>query len=193
MRRLLLVIALALGASAAQAENGLFYLGAGISSNKLGGFTNSGVSFPEINGTSWKAFAGVRPISWFAVEADYLDLGSQSAQQQCTWCCMAVCKVSTHSDAQAFAGYALGFLPIPVPFLDIYGKVGLARWELNGSEGAAGSPFSSFSDHGTEFAWGVGAQAHVGKIGGRLEYESFNIPNTNGARVFSFSVFLILM
>jgi hypothetical protein len=31
------------------------------------------------------------------------------------------------------------------------------------------------------------------KIGGRLEYESFNIPNTNGARVFSLSVFLNLM
>ena len=31
------------------------------------------------------------------------------------------------------------------------------------------------------------------KIGGRLAYESFNIPNTNGARVFSLSVFLNLM
>jgi hypothetical protein len=190
MRKLLLVTALLLGASAAQADNGLFYLGAGISSNKLGGFTNSGVSFPEINGTSWKGFAGFRPISWFGVEADYLDLGSQTVTQPCTDCCMAACRISNHSDAQAFAAYALGFLPIPVPFLDIYGKAGLTRWKLNGS---SENGLVAFSDRGTEFAWGVGAQAHVGKIGGRLEYESFNIPNTNGAHVFSLSVFLNLM
>jgi hypothetical protein len=66
----------------------------------------------------------------------------------------------------------------------------MMRWKLNGS---SENGLVAFSDRGTEFAWGVGAQAHVGKIGGRLEYESFNIPNTNGARVFSLSVFLNLM
>ena len=203
MRRLLLVTVLALGASAAQADNGLFYLGAGISQHdKLSGFTNSGVSFPDINSsTSWKVFAGFRPISLFAVEADYLDLGSQTGPRVCTFiagtlCCMAACQYSAHSDAQAFAGYALGFLPIPVPFLDVYGKAGFARWKLNRSAsgvGAHSSPFLAFSDRGTAFAWGVGAQAHIRNIGGRLEYESFNIPNTNRARVISLAVFLNLM
>jgi hypothetical protein len=29
---------------------------------------------------------------------------------------------------------------------------------------------------GTDFAWGVGVQAHITMFGARLEYENFNIP-----------------
>jgi hypothetical protein len=83
----------------------------------------------------------------------------------------------TQSDAQVFAAYALGFLPIPVPFLDIYGKAGLARSKLNTKIGLA------TSSRGTEFAWGVGVQARVGMFGARLEYEQFNIPNTSVQRL----------
>jgi len=39
-------------------------------------------------------------------------------------------------------------------------------------------------------AWGIGAQAHLGSIGGRLEYESFHIANTSGAGVVSLSAML---
>jgi hypothetical protein len=48
----------------------------------------------------------------------------------------------------------------------------------------------SLSTNGSEFAWGIGAQAHISMVGARLEYENFNIPNTSGARVASLSVFL---
>jgi hypothetical protein len=74
MRKLLLAALLALGAGAAQADNGLFYVGAGISRDKLSNIANSGTSFSDIDKTSWKVLAGVRPISLFAVEADYFDL-----------------------------------------------------------------------------------------------------------------------
>jgi hypothetical protein len=53
--------------------------------------------------------------------------------------------------------------------------------------------FFAFSNQGTEFAWGLGAQAHIGNIGGRLEYEDFNIPNTNGAKVFTLAFILNLL
>jgi hypothetical protein len=33
---------------------------------------------------------------------------------------------------------------------------------------------------------------HVGNVGARLEYENFNIPNTNGAQVISLDVMLRL-
>ena len=180
MRRILLIIALVLGASAARADNGYFYVGAAISKDKLSDIVNSGSNFADIDSTSWKAYAGFRPISVFAIEADYLDLGSQTS---------TFVNTSTHSDAKAFAGYAVGFLPIPVPFLDVFGKAGLSRVKLNGS---AVSPFPpvSFSTSGTEFAWGLGTQAHVGNFGARLEYERFNIPSTNGAKVVSLGLYL---
>src|SRR5437773_10707629 len=51
----------------------------------------------------WKVLAGLRPVSVFAVEADYLDLGSQTS---------AFVGGTSHSDAKAFAAYAVGFLQI---------------------------------------------------------------------------------
>ena len=92
---------------------------------------------------------------------------------------------------KAFAGYAVGFLPIPVPFLDVYGKAGLARWSSSGSVQAfVNAPPPSLSNNGTGFAWGVGTQVHFGHFGARLEYESFRVPSTNGADVVSLGVFL---
>src|SRR5437773_10246056 len=129
----------------------------------------------------WKVLAGLRPVSVFAVEADYLDLGSQTS---------AFVGGTSHTDAKAFAAYAVGFLPIPVPYLDLYGKAGLARWKLNGSSPLVSAPFST---NGTEFAWGGGAQVHIGNIGGRLDYERFKIPHTKGAPRFSLAGFLNLM
>lgn len=185
MRSLLLVTALTLGASVAHADNGSFYFGAGATSYKLNDILVQGTAFPDLNKSSWKVFAGFRPISAFAVEADYLDLGSATAEGECTECCMKVCRGFLQSDAQVFAAYALGFLPIPVPFLDIYGKAGFARSKL----GTNDSGFTT-SNRDTEFAWGVGVQAHTSMLGARLEYEAFNIPNTSGAKVASLSVFV---
>lgn len=185
MRRLLFALMVALAASVAQADNGMLYLGAGLSNDNLRDIaaTNS-----SLNSTSWKAWAGVRPISLFAVEADYINLGSQSVNF------MGVDTFShTHVHYKALAGYAVGFVPIPVPYLDVFGKVGLARWTLSGDgslAGFIGSPqFFSLSDNGTQFAWGVGTQAHVGNFGARLEYESFSVRNTSGANIVSLSVF----
>jgi hypothetical protein len=141
-----------------------------------------GTAFPDLNKTSWKAFAGFRPISAFAVEADYLDLGGETVEAACTTpCCMAACRGVTQAVAQAFAAYALGFIPIPLPFLDIYGKAGLARSKLNTND---------TSNRGTGFAWGVGVQAHISIVGARLEYEDLKIPNSSGAKVGSLSVFV---
>jgi len=186
MRRILLVTALALSASVAQADNGSLYFGAGVTSNKVKDIELPGSNFPDIDSTSWKVFAGFRPISMFAVEADYFDLGSsETVEGPCTDCCMAACRGTMRSDAQAFAAYALGFLPIPVPFLDVYGKAGLARSKLNTNNSG-----STTSNRGTEFAWGLGVQAHIGIAGARLEYEDFKTPNSNGAKVASLSVFV---
>lgn len=184
MRKLLLALTLTSGTALAHADNGMLYLGAGLSNDNLKDIaaTNS-----NLNSTSWKLWAGVRPISLFAVEADYIDLGSQTVNF------MGVDTFShTHLRYQAFAGYAVGFAPIPIPFLDVFGKVGLARWKLSGdgsTSGIVGPQFFSLSDNGTQFAWGVGTQAHVGNFGARLEYESFSVRNTSGANIVSLSVF----
>ena len=180
MRKLLALLALALAAGAAHADDGTFYIGAGIARDNLKDIT---ATASDLNSTNWKVWAGVRPVSVFAVEADYIDLGSQTINNPAS---------STHVDYKAFAGYAVGYLPIPVPYIDVFGKAGLARWNSSGGSSIPGGPFFSLSDEGTQFAWGIGAQAHVGNFGGRLEYENFSIRNTNGANIVSLSVFLNL-
>jgi hypothetical protein len=37
---------------------------------------------PDLNETSWKAFAGVRPLEWLAMEADYVDLGGNTVGER---------------------------------------------------------------------------------------------------------------
>jgi hypothetical protein len=202
MRKILLAAGVALIASAGVANadtnagnnylqtNGLLYIGAGVSKNQVDGITHTGVPFADIDKTSWKAYAGFRPIRVFAVEADYMDLGNRTYTY--------IDGVSQHADAKAFAGYGVGFLPLPVPYFDLFAKAGVARWELSGNQSAAGqippSSFFAFSNRGTEFAWGAGGQAQIKNIGGRLEWERFEIPGTaNGARVFSLSMIISLL
>jgi len=184
-RRFILLTVLAFGVGAAQAENGFFYLGAGVVRNSLSDITSIG-GLPDLENTSWKAYAGVRPLNWLAAEADYIDLGSNSGTNSGG--------SSATTNGSAFAAYAVGFLPIPLPIVDIFGKAGFARWKYDGNvtppAGASGA--SAFSTNGTDFAWGIGVQAHLSLIGARLEYENFNVPNTSGARVTSLSVFLNL-
>jgi hypothetical protein len=181
----MLLTLLALGASVARAENGYFYLGAGVVKNSLTEITDLG-GLPDLNNTSWKAYAGVRPLNWLAGELDYIDLGSGSSTTT-----TSTGNVTSHTDGKAVAAYAVGFFPIPLPIVDIFGKAGLARWKLNGEVNSQVSP-GSLSTNGTEFAWGIGVQAHFSMVGARLEYENFNVQNTSGARVASLSVFLNL-
>jgi hypothetical protein len=194
MRTLMLLTVLVLGATAAQAENGFFYLGAGVTNSSLTAYPDGfGDTRTDLKDNSWKAFAGVRPLKWLAVEADYIDLGSGSGGGLATLASFN----NTHADSSAWAAYAVGFLPVPLPVVDFYGKAGIARWKLNSSISTVSlfAPYdtlfsSTSSTTGTEFAWGVGVQAHVSMFGARLEYEQFNIPNTSGAKVASLSVFL---
>lgn len=186
MRKLLLLSALALAAGVAQADSPTFYFGAGISRNQLSGISNAGTDYSDISKDSWKVFAGFRPLSFIAGELDYMDMGSGTSTFGNG--------NTTTSKAKAFAGYAVGFLPIPVPYLDLFAKAGLARYQLDGSGTAAGGvPLLSFTTKSTEFAWGGGAQVHFGNFGARLEYENFNMTNTSGAGIVSLSLMLNFM
>lgn len=122
MRKLVLFTVLALGPTVASTGNSLFYLGAGITYSSLIASNNGYIAYgtPDLSKNSWKAFAGVRPLNWLAVEADYIDLGSGSTSSFSN-----ESTDITHADSSAWAVYAIGFLPIP-PVVHLYGKVGCA-------------------------------------------------------------------
>ena len=178
MRKLLFASTLALFAGAAQADDLLgLYAGAGITRAKVEDIFHTDFN---LSNTSWKVYAGFRPLGFpFGIDVDYMDLGSAAA---------GTFQGVGHADAKAFAAYAVGYLPIPAPNIDVYGKAGLARWQfdgnLNGNQG-----LFSVSDNGTDFAWGVGLQVHfLERFAARVEYEHFNIRDADNVQLYSLGV-----
>src|ERR1700684_829389 len=66
--------------------------------------------------SAWKVTAGVRPISPLGVELEYIDFGNPSAGLS-----NAGFGGLSKADQRAVTLFGLGYLPIPVPFLDVYG------------------------------------------------------------------------
>jgi OmpA-like transmembrane domain len=167
MQRLLLIAALAVIAiPAAHAQIPEGYVGAGLTESTIGDVFRLHRDFDM--STSWKLFAGVRPIPPLGLEMNYMDFGSQTHSFN-----------NTYADAHAFTAFAVGFLPVPLPFLEVFGKAGASRWTLGGH---TYSSLFSIDDHGTSFAWGGGAQFHFGAFGARLEYEQFDVRDASQIR-----------
>ena len=163
------------GPNAATAADTGFYVGAGYvraQVNNVFGTTNYNF---KIDDNAWKAIVGIRVIPPFAAEANYVDLGHQSQ--------VLLGGSTAHADARAFDLFGVGLLPLgPV---DIFGKAGGARWELSRNLQGPNSSLLALDTNGVNFAWGGGIQAHYGPLGVRLEYEHFQIPDTDGARLFT--------
>lgn len=178
MRKLLFASTLALFAGAAQADDLLgLYAGAGITRAKVEDIFHTNFN---LSNTSWKVYAGFRPLGFpFGIDVDYMDLGSSVA---------GTFQGVGHADAKAFAAYAVGYLPIPAPNIDVYGKAGLARWQFNGNLAQQQGLFS-VSENGTDFAWGVGLQVHfLERFAARVEYEHFNIREADDVQLYSLGV-----
>jgi Outer membrane protein beta-barrel domain len=171
MRKFLLLPLLALAATAAHADDPAtsVYAGAGVTSADVQNIEGTGFN---IDSTSVKALAGARLFSLVGAEVDYYRLGSESRNFYFG---------GANASAHAFAAYAVGYLPLPI--LDFFGKVGLDRWQLSGN--STNASLFQFSDSGTQFAWGLGAQEHFGNLLARVEYEHLAMSPTNGAQVIS--------
>jgi opacity protein-like surface antigen len=178
MRKVLLASALVLFAGAAQADDDLLglYAGAGIVRAKMEDVFHTDFT---LSNTSWKLYGGFRPMGFpFGVDVDYVDLGSATA---------GTFNGIAHADAKAFSAFAVGYLPIPVPDIDVYGKAGLARWQFSGNY--TYPSLFSVSQDGTDFAWGVGGQVHfLGRFAVRLEYEHFNVREADDVQLYTLGV-----
>ena len=158
------------GAPAVAADNG-FFLGAGVTDSKIDRIGGN----VDLQDSSYKIIAGIRPLDWLGAELNYIDLGSKSA---------GTSAASTHVKSRAVAAYAVAYLGLdPLPF-DLYAKAGLARWNLDACIGGVISGLNG-STSGTDFAYGAGGQVRFGSIGVRLEYERFDLENSSGAKLYS--------
>jgi OmpA-like transmembrane domain len=127
--------------------------------------------------SAWKVFAGIRPITPLGVELGYTDFGNPSAGLS-----NVIFGGLSRADQKAVTLFGLGYLPLPVPFLDVYGKLGIARLHTTATE-ISPIPFCpagftncspttfSIADSSTNFAYGAGIQGKIGALALRAEYE----------------------
>jgi opacity protein-like surface antigen len=145
-----------------------FYLGAAVGQGRdtVASVYGSQIYASE-TATGWKAIVGMRPLSFLGGEIDYIDFGSSSVSSYL---------LNLHARADAAAIYAVGYVPVPLPFLDIFGKAGWARTHTtaNGTLGCyLCNVIQEINEDRTDsdFAYGAGIQAKFESLAFRAEYE----------------------
>jgi hypothetical protein len=192
------VVGMAAGVCAASApacaDNLLgFYLGAGVGGStvrsdntSVGGFGYGydGYYQDPTHHFAWKAIAGVRPISIVGAELEYIDFGHPGGDGGYYG---YYDNYGPDSHPRAVAAFGVGHLPLPIPFLDIYGKAGAARLHtnVNGFDGSGCGPYQTYPQCGsitsqgrwdTRFAYGAGVQTRLWGLSVRAEYERIDSP-----------------
>ena len=165
MRNAVLFAALlSCGSTAWAADNG-FYVGGSIGQAKAE-LKEGNLNF-DADDTGFKAIAGIRPLDWLAVEANYVNFGEASDDD-------------VEIDADGVSAFAVGFLAAgPV---DLFAKAGLVSWDASVSVDGLGT---IGRDDGTDLAYGVGAQLRFLSLGVRAEYEIFDIDGVDDLSMLS--------
>jgi len=127
--------------------------------------------------TAYKLMAGIRPLPFVGAEAEYIDFGHGDLDGQ---------EYDADSHPKAGILSAVGYLPLP--YVDVFARAGVARLETNinsysdgvcaGSDvaGNCGPPLLT-RQHAwqTKAAYGGGLQAHLfDSLAVRGEYERIN-------------------
>jgi Outer membrane protein beta-barrel domain len=173
-----------------------FYVGGTIGQSELRGDLNSfncgfsscsGIPSPSFarHATGWEVMAGIRPLPFLGAEAAYIDFGSSGTtsvaiNSTATFPGILV-SGTTHPTATAL--FAVGYLPVPLPYLDVFAKVGVAELRSNinftGNLGYCAAPVcdpitgvqSPHSGTNTRPAYGAGLQMKLGSFAVRAAYD----------------------
>jgi len=166
----ILAIAACGAAGAALADNPLgLYVGAGIGDSQIRS-DDSVYGYPGYyndNQFAWQGLIGIRPIRWVGIEATYIDFGQPDRHSIYD---VNVSGRDSHPTAPAL--FAVGYLPLPLPFIDVFAKAGAARLATNVTDFVqqpcvAGGPCPYFvpTDRhqvtDTRLAYGAGVQSRL--------------------------------
>ena len=195
---LALTLASGLAAGAHGPETGP-YLGVGLGATDLdssraevdaaasaAGLTGSTTQFDDTD-TGWKIFGGYRFNPYVAAELTYVDVGEASATYVAT--APTAATLAASADGTAVSAAVVGIYPLGER-VEIFGKIGLYRWDVDGTATAVvggASVSASDSDDGIDVMFGAGVGYNfTDNIGVRIEWERYN--DLSDADVDMFSV-----
>jgi opacity protein-like surface antigen len=163
------------------------YFGAGVGESTIRS-DNPGFGLPGYfndHQTAWKGIIGVRPIPYVGAEFEYIDFG-QPGNHGGGFSNTAANGLDTNPRAPVL--FAVGYVPIPLPYVDIFGKLGVARLTLDetqyiGVGCAPGTTCQNYTAIGrtditqTRLAYGAGVSSKL-PLGFtvRAEYERISSP-----------------
>ena len=174
MLRIMIMTAMLFAASLSHAADNGVYLGVGATQSDYG-LSNPGAAQPFDDSTDgYKLTAGLRLLDSFAIEANYVDHGNAIVPTGivCTQFITVPCPANTSLTTTTMSAFAVGFFHLPV--VDLFAKVGVDSWKLDGHSTGGFVPTFRVNESGTDFAYGAGVQLHFGSLGARLEYERFD-------------------
>lgn len=207
MKRLASLLPVALAACLAQTipEHAVgdplgFYVGAGVGASHIRQdfFDNAagGARSPTADRLGWKLFAGLRPLSYFGGQLEYVDFGAARLGPAFVVTENGIPLLpdefyGSHSDAKAAAVFAVGYLPLRR--FDLYGRLGVTHlWTHLSSAGnypnscivnptlntcvPIGRVSFSQTNNDNGLGYGVGVQARFGLLAIRTEYQRISSP-----------------
>ena len=111
---------------------------------------------------AWDVALGLRPISLIGAEFSYIDFGNPTAHAAAGY-------TAANADAKAGALFAVGYLPLPLPLVDVYAKVGLARLRTDTTVFAPAAVLR-LNRSESDPAYGAGLQVKFAALAVRAEY-----------------------
>jgi outer membrane immunogenic protein len=161
-----MLVAATLCGPAALADDSGFYVGGSVGKAAID------IQDFSSDATAWKAFGGYiidLPVVDFAVEAGYVDFGSQSDSL-----------LGQDANLDATGIDAFGVAGLDLGIFGAFAKLGVVRWD-----GKVSSMGLSDSNSGTDPAYGVGVRFTFASLELRGEYERFNIKDTDDVNMVS--------
>ena len=185
LTRAALLLGIGLATARAHAEDPLgVYVGGALGQSRVAtdGGSLTSEQFKE-NHSAYKVMLGLRPIPLLGAEVEYVDFGRPGGT------------AGPYTMKVALKGAAAcGMVYLPVPVVDVYGKLGLARLQNSTSPIAYTGPvppgggtcvrnvtcdLAAFSRTDTSAAYGIGAQYRLGSLAVRGEFERYTVSGGN--------------
>ncbi|MBN7796837.1 outer membrane beta-barrel protein [Parahaliea mediterranea] len=164
-------------ASPSLAEDTGFYVGGSVGYAYLQGDGGTKIEDQDFefddDDVGYKVFAGWQVLSFLAVEGGYVDFGEVKDTTPLT---------RTRIATDGWSAFAVGNLPLG--FIDLFGKVGVIRYDADLDFDGSNSSFKD-SESGTDAAYGLGAAIELGSFAIRGEWEYFDVDGLDDLSMFS--------